>query len=402
MLRPWLKRLSTPDGHHSEISQISKASVCFSCGKSYLSQPALTNHVKTKHATQNSDPKRGRGRPRKNPSGNVNFNLSYDQKFGNFFRDKEIRTIKPNEEFCYENVANETLMEMFVAFKEKIFVNISEPQKHPLYYPKKEKEPKVEKVEKVEEIKKEEENETKNQPANLAEKVEKEETEKKDEKGDENSQINQKKEAEDAQIENNTSNFQEGEIKETKENHVEAENKVETEEKKDDLKEELNPIESPEKNDEGGSNIIENNINGEVQNRENYKPDNGIPNSSIADPKLTCDNIFKKYIEISATKVNEEYFKFLYKFAVLFRECINIIRNKAEEPKGENEVFADYTTKYNAETVPDLCNEFITDFMENNEYFGLEMNELIDLIQHFCYWLYESSYTSSRLTLLSS
>ena len=36
------------------------------CGKSYLSQPALTNHKKTKHENGNSTTKRGRGRPRKN------------------------------------------------------------------------------------------------------------------------------------------------------------------------------------------------------------------------------------------------------------------------------------------------------------------------------------------------
>lgn len=39
---------------------------CNECGKSYLSPPALTNHKKTKHATNNADFKRGRGRPRKN------------------------------------------------------------------------------------------------------------------------------------------------------------------------------------------------------------------------------------------------------------------------------------------------------------------------------------------------
>lgn len=36
------------------------------CGKSYLSQPALTNHKKTKHEVSNISAKRGRGRPRKN------------------------------------------------------------------------------------------------------------------------------------------------------------------------------------------------------------------------------------------------------------------------------------------------------------------------------------------------
>jgi len=39
---------------------------CQECGKSYLSQPALTNHKKTKHSYDQNGEKRGRGRPRKN------------------------------------------------------------------------------------------------------------------------------------------------------------------------------------------------------------------------------------------------------------------------------------------------------------------------------------------------
>ena len=39
---------------------------CPDCGKSYLSQPALTNHKKTKHDYNINGEKKGRGRPRKN------------------------------------------------------------------------------------------------------------------------------------------------------------------------------------------------------------------------------------------------------------------------------------------------------------------------------------------------
>jgi len=38
---------------------------CIDCGKSYLSQPALTNHKKTKHKYNAEGEKKGRGRPRK-------------------------------------------------------------------------------------------------------------------------------------------------------------------------------------------------------------------------------------------------------------------------------------------------------------------------------------------------
>lgn len=39
---------------------------CSECGKSYLSQPALTNHKKSKHNYGVNGEKKGRGRPRKN------------------------------------------------------------------------------------------------------------------------------------------------------------------------------------------------------------------------------------------------------------------------------------------------------------------------------------------------
>ena len=49
----------------SKNDQNGRKYVC-ECGKSYLSQPALTNHKKTKHENSNTCMKRGRGRPRKN------------------------------------------------------------------------------------------------------------------------------------------------------------------------------------------------------------------------------------------------------------------------------------------------------------------------------------------------
>ena len=53
----------------------------------------------------------------------------------------------------------------------------------------------------------------------------------------------------------------------------------------------------------------------------------------------------------------------------------------------------EYSTIVNAENVPDSCNEFYTDFLEMNDFFGMnsdkEKIEIIDLIQHFCIWLYQ-------------
>jgi hypothetical protein len=109
----------------------------------------------------------------------------------------------------------------------------------------------------------------------------------------------------------------------------------------------------------------------------------------------TGDEAFAKYVIESYDKTCKDYFLFLLKFSILFRECLNEYKKLEDSDKQYSEVNG-------AELLPDLCNEFITEFMENNEYFGLDVNELIELIQQFCNWLYENKFTTSRLTLLSS
>lgn len=111
-----------------------------------------------------------------------------------------------------------------------------------------------------------------------------------------------------------------------------------------------------------------------------------------------CDDCFYDYLKMVSEKANQEYFLFAFKFCVLFRECVNKYKAKDME-SGMN-----YTEYRNADLVPDLCNEFITDYMEDSKYFGMDSieckNEFIEIIQHFCFWLYDIGYTNSRLTLM--
>lgn len=89
------------------------------------------------------------------------------------------------------------------------------------------------------------------------------------------------------------------------------------------------------------------------------------------------------------------------------RECLNISRQKEIDSSNGNgsTSWREYTSFVNPETVPEICNEFVTEFLENNDYFGIpsdyERNEIIELIQHFCLWLYQNGYTQSRLSLVS-
>lgn len=114
----------------------------------------------------------------------------------------------------------------------------------------------------------------------------------------------------------------------------------------------------------------------------------------------TCDAAFWSYIVFCYDKVNRAYFDFIFKFVILFRECIN--QKKKAEVKDSEEFKGEYTSINSAEVVPDMCNDFVGDFMEGYEYFGLDIGELIELIQHCCHWLWENHFTTSRLTLINN
>jgi hypothetical protein len=120
--------------------------------------------------------------------------------------------------------------------------------------------------------------------------------------------------------------------------------------------------------------------------------------------KGTCDEVLYGYIKECSEKANKEYFRFSFKFVLLFRECINKFKQD-EVIKSDDGVPRTFTEVNPAEQAPDLCNEFITEYMENADFFGLNLDrerlELIEVIQHFCHWLYDKNYTTSRLTLLS-
>ena len=101
------------------------------------------------------------------------------------------------------------------------------------------------------------------------------------------------------------------------------------------------------------------------------------------------------YLDSIIKETNENYFEFIVKFIVLFRESINV--NKKDTSEKE------FTASHNAEGVPDQCNEFFSTFLEKNDfdYGDFEKAELIELIQHFCYWLFLNGYTKSKLSLAS-
>ena len=147
---------------------------------------------------------------------------------------------------------------------------------------------------------------------------------------------------------------------------------------------------------------------------ENWEKENPFPNpecfsaltkiGEISNKVQTfsLDQLFFLYLKEFSDKTNKEYFWFMIKFIVLFRECINTLRLNLVKKEDQSEKKEYYTEIYNAETVPEICNDFFVEFMEPYNFFGLNKDELIELIQHFCYWLYSKQYTQSHLTLLDN
>ena len=113
----------------------------------------------------------------------------------------------------------------------------------------------------------------------------------------------------------------------------------------------------------------------------------------------SCDEVFTEYLLSFMNKTNKKYFLFMLKFILLFREFYDISRNKDKKDE-EKKVL---TNSLPPNGLPDLCNEFY-EFMENNDFFEMnedEKIEFVEIIQHFCIWLFKNDYTKSKLVLAS-
>ena len=106
------------------------------------------------------------------------------------------------------------------------------------------------------------------------------------------------------------------------------------------------------------------------------------------------DNVLILYLNHIAKICNENYYEKLIVFITLFREYINIFHKTSNNKE--------YTTIKNAQDVPDMCNEFINEFLfpdENKINFGLEKQEVIDLTTNLCSWMYTHDFTDLKIYL---
>ena len=112
--------------------------------------------------------------------------------------------------------------------------------------------------------------------------------------------------------------------------------------------------------------------------------------------KAKCSEVFAEYICKVAKVCCPKYLEKILIFVTLFRECLNSM-NKKENSNNE------YTEEYNAEDAPDVSNEFVTEYLEADiDKLDYQKEEVIEITQNFCQWLYDNNFTCSKLSLISS
>ena len=121
--------------------------------------------------------------------------------------------------------------------------------------------------------------------------------------------------------------------------------------------------------------------------------------------KKNCSNppmeqVFYLYLKDIAQYTNKNYFEFVQKFIVLYREYINNFKKMVIKEEYKNEKDNTFSQLFSAEGIPESCNDFFLEFLQPKAYFGNKSDEFIELAQHFCFWLYSQKYTQSYLTLM--
>ena len=136
--------------------------------------------------------------------------------------------------------------------------------------------------------------------------------------------------------------------------------------------------------------------------QECYYDDNQITiDTQLKKVNSPCvDGLIYLYLREVSKKTNKDYFWFLIKFTVLFREFVNQKKKDLVRKEIMTDDKKEYSQIFNAESIPDICNDFYIDFMEPHNFYGLNQDELIEVIQHFCYWLYSNKYSQAHLYLL--
>jgi hypothetical protein len=133
-----------------------------------------------------------------------------------------------------------------------------------------------------------------------------------------------------------------------------------------------------------------------------YKLLEYLESPKLVDENSSADDIFFYYIYKVSRYARPESFQRVLKYVILYREYVNYMYQDRVKKEYEGQIVG-YTEATNPEDIPDISNEFITEYLDvDMELFEYNKEEAIDLTQNFCQWLYDNNFTCSKLTLLNN
>ena len=128
--------------------------------------------------------------------------------------------------------------------------------------------------------------------------------------------------------------------------------------------------------------------------------------------QVSCDEVLATYLVHVAKKVNKDYYVVLLKLVLLYRECFNSLATRlSEEKKKLAQILilqlhhgpvlqnAEYSMVNNAEQLPDVSNEFMTNYLPKSG-LGLCFEEAKGFVLNLNYWLFHNRYTCSTISLV--
>ena len=140
----------------------------------------------------------------------------------------------------------------------------------------------------------------------------------------------------------------------------------------------------------------ENSISNNLEKQSYSSMINCTPAIAIVNkPPIDC--IFFQYIKYISNIIEKDYVVFILKFIIIFRQYINKEKKSSINSEYISEKKTEYTQIYDASIIPDFFNDFLMDFMENKNYFFLDKDETVKIIEYFCFWLFLEGYTDSHI-----
>lgn len=114
-------------------------------------------------------------------------------------------------------------------------------------------------------------------------------------------------------------------------------------------------------------------------------------NEGRSEDTATCNEAFAAYLIAMARRLSIEGQAQVTEFIETLRDCLN--RKGVEQGEGE-----DCSEMSSPQSLPELSNYFVTDYFEAYPS-NLERSTAIDLMLHFCRWLFVHRYSNLKLSL---